>query len=105
MNFLAEDLAMIMASGLAENVFFKPQDGTGIFSLKGMFEAPSQEVTAGTASAPLINQIFTLAICQMENQKTKRDDIFTIRGEDYRVIKVGTDGQGLVNLTLHRVKI
>jgi hypothetical protein len=98
MSFLDDDLmAILRESLLAETVVFDPENQK--IRLKAFVNKPLRERTfdkgAGSPQSSSLTKDFSLTFAELDlPAQVKRDDIFLIGGQNYKVSKYLNDGNG-----------
>lgn len=102
--FLEDDLADILASDTFDQpAEYLPAEGQSV-AFRGVFSAPTEEGPAGSSSAPMAAQVYTLAYKETDlPRRLKYGDRLRVRGQVWEVYKPSSDGQGLSTVWLHLV--
>ena len=102
---LVSDLLNTATSGCAfgEPVKYFPKNAVGSFTVQAIFDGPFEEVDPDTETTISSNQFsLGLKLSDLPSPPEKYDRV-QVREVNYRVIDAQEDGQGGVELLLHKV--
>lgn len=104
-DFMEADLASIMSSlAFDQSMEYLPEGGEPV-PFRGIFSAPTEDQTPGSASTPTTAQNYSVSYKETDlPRRLKRGDLIKARGGLWRVYKAYSDGQGLLTVSIQKAE-